>query len=173
MIAWNLALNYIKTQPKQGLTNIPPAFLKFTQDQLTSLGITYQDLLSGVENVCTVNAKIYTDKYLNSGSPIWPSWKQALVDEDTTLTQDDKASDFHIARLLAWLKVTAEIGQEPRHYAALMKITNDIRDVCNMSESDFMQLTGLSAIRNNLNRFEPAKDFNGNNVGTTCGLAYN
>lgn len=69
---------------------------------------------------------------------------------------------------MAWLRVTAEIGQEPRHYAALMKITNDIRDVCNMSESDIMQLTGKSALRNTAGNLEAAMDFSGSIVTSIC-----
>ena len=63
--------------------------------------------------------------------------------------------------------MTANIGQEPRHFAALMKITNNILDVCNMSESDFMQLTGKSAARK-ANVLEDAVDFSYKPVASTC-----
>ena len=74
---------------------------------------------------------------------------------------------------MAWLRVTAEIGQEPRHYAALMKITNDIRDVCNMSESDIMKLTGKSALRTTAGALEDAKDFYGKTVTSICDATKN
>lgn len=49
-----------------------------------------------------------------------------------------------------------------------MKITNDIRDVCNMSESDIMRLTGKSALRTTAGTLEDAKDFYGNTVTSIC-----
>lgn len=120
-----------------------------------------------------MNAKIYAASYTGA-SPAWDSFKVALVDNDKTLTSNDRTTNDQIARQLAWLKVTAEIGQEPRHYTDLMKITNDIRDVCNMSESDIMRLTGKSALRNPTNGVnEVAKDFYNNPVSSICDATKN
>lgn len=164
-IAWNLAFSYAKSAPKKEVPQIPPIFNLFTQADLTAAGVTFNDLLTGKENICTVNAKIYaTSTAYTAATPTWDSFKTALVDNDKTLTSNDRTTNAQIARQLAWLRVTAEIGQEPRHYTDLMKITNDIRDVCNMSESDIMKLTGKSALRDSNGNLEDAKDFYGTQV---------
>ena len=73
--------------------------------------------------------------------------KKYIIDEDPNLTGNDRTDDQSIARQIAWLQVTATIGQYPRTYAHLMKITSRIQDVCEMTESDLMRLTGKAAYR--------------------------
>lgn len=66
------------------------------------------------------------------------------------------------------MQVTASIGQYPRTYAALMKITSRIQDVCLMTESDLMRLTGKAAYRNSNGEYEVAKDYHGNVIPSEC-----
>jgi hypothetical protein len=94
--------------------------------------------------------------------------KIELVDNDPTISGNDRADNNSIAKQLAWLFVTAQLGQYPRTYATLMKITHRITDVCFMTESDFMRLTGKTAYRNVNGQFENATDYNGNVVPSEC-----
>lgn len=52
----------------------------------------------------------------------------------------DKSTDAQKAEQLAWLWVTAELGQMPRTKAELESFNNDLLPVCDLFESDFAKL---------------------------------
>jgi hypothetical protein len=110
-----------------------------------------------------------------TGSPVWESTssiynriKRELVDNDPNLNKNDRANNEAIALQLSWLHVTAQLGQYPRTYASLLKITHRITDVCSMTESDFMRLTGKTAYRTADGKFADATDYHGNAVKSEC-----
>lgn len=77
--------------------------------------------------------------------PSVPFYVKQLITNNPRLLYEDFGVLSKLAQNAAWLEVTSEIGQEPRTYKELTMIVNDIRDVCNMVEGDFMQLTGKTA----------------------------
>ncbi len=110
-----------------------------------------------------------------TGTPVWESTssiynriKRELVDNDPNLNKNDRANNEAIALQLSWLHVTAQLGQYPRTYASLLKITHRITDVCSMTESDFMRLTGKTAYRTADGKFADATDYHGNAVKSEC-----
>ncbi len=104
----------------------------------------------------------------DSTGSIYYRVKRELLDNDPTLSGNDRAKNEDIARQLSWLFVTSRLGQYPRTYTSLLKITNKIADVCFMTESDFMRLTGKTAYRNSSGQFENATDYHGNVVKSEC-----
>lgn len=149
-----IALNFFlgnKAVLNPVLPEVPKEYLEFSQAQLTAMGATLDDIISGKHNICTLRAldkvvkfKANTTLYTNPGIA---KSMATLIDADTTLNTNDKTLDNKL-RNIAWMEVTAEIGQEPRTYSALLKVTTSLLDVCNMTESDFAKLTGKSAACN-------------------------
>jgi len=101
----------------------------------------------------TINAKLY---------------KQALIDNDSSLTANDKTDLSSLAKQISWLELTVKLGQVPRTYASLMKITSNILDVCSMTESDFMRLTGKTGWKKKDGTYQDAKDYHGNAIANEC-----
>jgi len=81
-----------------------------------------------------------------------------LGHNNAAVPKGDKSTDAQKAEQLAWLYVTAEIGQKPRTKAELLSFNNDILPVCSLFERDFAKLES-----NN-------KYFDGSAVTNSCTL---
>jgi hypothetical protein len=84
----------------------------------------------------------------------YPQYTQ-LIENNANVPKGDKSTDAQKADQLAWLYVTAEIGQKPRTKAELLSFNNSLLPVCDLFESDFAKLEG-------------GKYFDGTDVTNTC-----
>lgn len=135
------------------------ADIGFTDTQLLDLGLTRLDVSNGTENVCTIRAKSYA-KIITTAVTAGKAWNTytsytKLVENNTNVPKGDKATDAQKADQLAWLYVTAEIGQKPRTKSELLSFNNSLLPVCDLFESDFAKLEG-------------GKYFDGSAVTNTC-----
>jgi hypothetical protein len=133
--------------------------LGFDDAELLALGVTRLDVADGKENVCTIRAKSYAKVITTAvtGGKAWSTYPQytTLVENNTAVPKGDKSTDAQKADQIAWLYVTAEIGQKPRTKSELLSFNNSLLTVCDLFESDFAKLEG-------------GKYFDGSAVTNTC-----
>jgi len=141
----------------------------FTDAELLALGTSRLDVLNGKENTCTIRAKSYA-ALIKAGTEFKTvagydsaKYKAALVTSNTKVPAGDKGTDDQVYEQLAWLQVTAEIGQKPRTKAELQAFTRDLKPVCDLWESDFAKLEGGkyfdgSAVTNICSPYKGVKD---------------